>query len=159
MDQFICVLGRRDHALLLDCRSQEFRHLPLDFDDGERRYAREPADTLTPEEVFSRQWAADVLRAALTRLDAKHRAGWLRNSRFYDPLRPFLLDDPDEPYAALAERLSTSDGSLRVVLHRMRQQFMVALREVVADSVHDAAAADAELRELLAIMSRGGHDG
>ena len=33
MDQFICVLGRRDHALLLDCRSQEYRHLPFDFDD------------------------------------------------------------------------------------------------------------------------------
>ena len=34
MDQFICVLGQRDHALLLDCRSQEFRQLPLDFDDS-----------------------------------------------------------------------------------------------------------------------------
>ena len=34
MDQFICVLGRRDHALLLDCRSQEYRHLPFDFDNS-----------------------------------------------------------------------------------------------------------------------------
>jgi len=33
MDQFICVLGQRNHALLLDCRSQEYRQLPLDFDD------------------------------------------------------------------------------------------------------------------------------
>jgi galactokinase len=29
MDQFICVLGRGDHALLLDCRSRGFEHLPL----------------------------------------------------------------------------------------------------------------------------------
>ncbi len=29
MDQFICLLGKADHALLLDCRSREFRHVPL----------------------------------------------------------------------------------------------------------------------------------
>lgn len=29
MDQFICALGRRDHALLLDCRSQEYDQIPL----------------------------------------------------------------------------------------------------------------------------------
>ncbi len=34
MDQFICVLGRRDHALLLDCRLQEYRQLPLEFPDS-----------------------------------------------------------------------------------------------------------------------------
>lgn len=34
MDQFICVLGRRNHALLLDCRSQDYRQLPLEFPDS-----------------------------------------------------------------------------------------------------------------------------
>ena len=29
MDQFIVTLGRRDHALFLDCRDLSFRHLPL----------------------------------------------------------------------------------------------------------------------------------
>ncbi|OFW11522.1 MAG: hypothetical protein A3H96_00990 [Acidobacteria bacterium RIFCSPLOWO2_02_FULL_67_36] len=130
-------------------------HLTLDFDDGEQRYARQPADTLTPEEVFARQWAADALDAALDRLDARHRAGWMKDSRFYDPLRRFVLDEPDESYATLAARLSSSEGSLRVMLHRMRQQFQVALREVVADTVQDDDAVDAELREMLAIVSRG----
>jgi len=32
MDQFICVLGRRDHALLLDCRSRDYEHVPLKTD-------------------------------------------------------------------------------------------------------------------------------
>ena len=31
MDQFICVLGREGHALLLDCRSQEYEHIPADL--------------------------------------------------------------------------------------------------------------------------------
>lgn len=29
MDQFICVLGQKDHALLLDCRTQEYQHVPF----------------------------------------------------------------------------------------------------------------------------------
>jgi galactokinase len=29
MDQFTSVLGRKDHLLLIDCRSQEVRHVPL----------------------------------------------------------------------------------------------------------------------------------
>lgn len=29
MDQFVCALGRRDHALFLDCRELKYRHVPL----------------------------------------------------------------------------------------------------------------------------------
>ena len=29
MDQFICALGKRDHALFLDCRDLAYRHVPL----------------------------------------------------------------------------------------------------------------------------------
>ncbi len=29
MDQFICALGRKDHALFLDCRNLSYRHVPL----------------------------------------------------------------------------------------------------------------------------------
>lgn len=29
MDQFVCALGKRDHALFLDCRDLSYRHVPL----------------------------------------------------------------------------------------------------------------------------------
>jgi galactokinase len=29
MDQFACALGKRDHALFLDCRDLSYRHIPL----------------------------------------------------------------------------------------------------------------------------------
>ena len=35
MDQFICVLGRADHALLLDCRSRQTEQIPFRLDDAE----------------------------------------------------------------------------------------------------------------------------
>ncbi len=31
MDQFICVLGQKGHALLLDCRTQHYEHIPADL--------------------------------------------------------------------------------------------------------------------------------
>jgi len=34
MDQFVGSLGRKDHALFIDCRTNEFRHIPLDHDYG-----------------------------------------------------------------------------------------------------------------------------
>lgn len=33
MDQFICALGKEFYALLLDCRSREFEHIPVPFDN------------------------------------------------------------------------------------------------------------------------------
>ncbi|NLE60841.1 MAG: galactokinase, partial [Planctomycetes bacterium] len=33
MDQFICVLGKARHALMLDCRSQTYEQIPLPFKD------------------------------------------------------------------------------------------------------------------------------
>jgi galactokinase len=34
MDQFICLLGKANHALLLDCRTQEYDQIPLPFNDA-----------------------------------------------------------------------------------------------------------------------------
>jgi len=34
MDQFICGLGQAEHALLLDCRSQEHEQIPFELDDA-----------------------------------------------------------------------------------------------------------------------------
>lgn len=34
MDQFICALGKEYYALLLDCRSREFEHIPVPFDNA-----------------------------------------------------------------------------------------------------------------------------
>ena len=35
--------------------------LPLEFDDGERRYLLEPVEDQTPEHVYERRWALTVL--------------------------------------------------------------------------------------------------
>lgn len=95
MDQFCSRLGRRDHALFLDCRSLEYEHEPLPLADaglaivivnsrvsrelagskyGERRRECEAAvDVLrrsAPDIVALRDVSADLLHAERGNLDA-----------------------------------------------------------------------------------------
>lgn len=128
--------------------------LALEFRDGEERYGREPADERTPADAFDAVWAAQVLAAARVCLEDKHRAGWMRGSRFFEPLLHQVLDDSRESFADMAARLGTSDGSLRVLAYRVRRQFGDCLREVVADTVETPDAVDGELRYLLKVLGR-----
>jgi hypothetical protein len=79
----------------------------------------------------------------------------MRGSRFFEPLRGYVLDDVGGSYPDLATRLHTSEASLRVVLHRMRQQFLVCLRETIAETVDGEEAVEPELRHLLEIVEAG----
>ena len=45
--------------------------MSLDFNLGESRYSTEPADTLTPERLFERQWAITLLARVLEQLQAE----------------------------------------------------------------------------------------
>lgn len=128
-------------------------HLPLEFDDGERRYRIEPADDSTPERIYERRWALAVLDTAARRLEAKHaRAGRLT---MFERLKPFLVgDDEASSYRAVAADLRMTEGSLRVAVHRLRHQFGTLLREIIADTVEDDREVDDELRYLLEVISR-----
>src|SRR5262245_25537703 len=48
--------------------------LPIDPDEAEGRYAREPAHELTPERIFDRTWALTLLGRVLERLREEYHA-------------------------------------------------------------------------------------
>jgi len=127
-------------------------HLPLEFDDGERRYSNEPPDMRTPEDVYERNWASTVLAAAMARLDAD--AADPARRELSVALRPFLTGDDADSYAAIARRFDMTEGALRVAVHRLRKQFGDALRDTIADTVDRVEDVDDELRYLLAVVSR-----
>jgi hypothetical protein len=58
--------------------------------------------------------------------------------------------------AAAARQLATSEGSLKVALHRMRKRFREKLRAEIAKTVSDPALVDKEIRYLVAVLARGG---
>jgi RNA polymerase sigma factor (sigma-70 family) len=128
-------------------------HLSLEFDDGERRYQLEPADTATPEHLYERRWALDVIDRAMQRLEARH-AQTARQALF-ERLKPFLRgDEESQSSRELSAALGLSDGALRVALHRFRRQFADALRDTIADTVEHETEIDDELRHLLTVVQR-----
>jgi RNA polymerase sigma factor (sigma-70 family) len=127
--------------------------LPLDFEDGESRYLREPADDRTPERLFERRWALTLLDEALGRLKEEHRAAG--REPLFEALRGTLGsgDGPGASYAALGEGLGMSEGAVKVAVHRLRRRYRDVLRAAIAETVADPSEVDDEIRHLLGALS------
>jgi RNA polymerase sigma factor (sigma-70 family) len=125
---------------------------PLEFWSGEQRYQREPAHDETPERIFERRWALTVLDRVVERL----REEFVQHGRpeHFDRLKVFLLGQSVAPYAALACEMNTSEGALKVAIHRLRKRYRELFRQEIADTVADPAEVESELRFLAAVLSR-----
>lgn len=122
--------------------------LPLVFDDAEGRYGFEPTEPATPETLYERRWALTVIERVLGHL----RQEWEANSRGaeFDELKACLLGQtPVGGYAAIAERLATSEGAVKAAVHRLRRKFQAQLRHDIAQTVSDDADIDDEIRYLI----------
>src|SRR6185437_3507842 len=125
--------------------------VPLEFPSGEEFYQREPAHDETPERIFERRWAL----AVLDRVVEKLRDEFLQHGRpeHFERLKVFLLAQSDAPYAALAREMNTSEGALKVAIHRLRKRYRELFRHEIADTVADPAEVESELRFLVAALS------
>ena len=127
--------------------------LSLDFEDAEGRYRQEPADVETPQRIFERRWALTVLDRALARVGKEYAAG---KRAWFDRLRCFLTAGPREfPYSQIASELDTSEGAVRLAVHRLRRRFREALQAEVAETVADAAETEDEIQFLIAAVGPG----
>jgi RNA polymerase sigma-70 factor (ECF subfamily) len=126
--------------------------VPLEFSTGEERYQREPAHDETPERIFERRWALSVLDRVVERL----RNEFVHHGRaeHFERLKMFLLGQSDAPYAALAREMNTSEGALKVAIHRLRKRYRDLFRQEIADTVADPAEVESELRCLAAVLTR-----
>lgn len=124
----------------------------FDASEAENWYAEEEQEGETPETMFDRQWALNVLDRAVEQLeqDAVKRG----KSAEFEALRPYLTGvATNADYEKIAEQLQGSANTIRVAVHRMRAKFSVALREVVRDTHFDDADVDEEMRHLLNVLS------
>jgi RNA polymerase sigma factor (sigma-70 family) len=126
--------------------------LPLELSSGEDRYQREPAHDETPERIFERRWALAVLNRVVERL----RNEFVQHGRpeHFERLKTFLLGKSDAPYAELAREMNTSEGALKVAIHRLRKRYRELFRQEIADTVTDPAEVESELRFLAAALTR-----
>ena len=125
--------------------------VPLQFSSGEDRYQREPAHDESPERIFERRWALSVLDRVVEKL----RDEFVQHGRpeDFERLKIFLLGQSDTPYAALAQEMNTSEGALKVAVHRLRKRYRELFRQEIADTVADPAEVESELRYLAAALT------
>ena len=121
--------------------------LDVPFGDAERRYAREPADTLTPERVFERGWAVTLLDTVLDDLQARYAAEG--KGELFGRLKPYLAGDATAPaYAHTAADAGMSEGAVQVAVHRMRKRYRELLRAHIEHTIESPEQAEEEIRDL-----------
>ena len=117
---------------------------------------RRPDRPETPEWHFDRAWAKALLRRARSGLDREYQES--RRAARYSALVTVLEYEEERPsYAELAEQLGTTEGSIKVFVHQMRQRFGVWIRREIADTLPagaDADAVESELSELFRALGR-----
>jgi RNA polymerase sigma-70 factor (ECF subfamily) len=72
----------------------------------------------------------------------------------FERMKVFLLGQSEAPYAALAREMNTSEGALKVAIHRLRKRYRELFRQEIADTVADPAEVESELRYLAAVLTR-----
>jgi RNA polymerase sigma-70 factor (ECF subfamily) len=119
---------------------------------AENRFQHEPATESSPEKLFDQKWALSVLEATLHRLRREYAAAG--KQEWFDELKVVLWGGRGEvSYAEIARRLASTDGAVKVAVHRLRARFKQCLRDEIAQTVLDPDEIDDEMRHLLASVS------
>jgi DNA-directed RNA polymerase specialized sigma24 family protein len=128
--------------------------LSLDFDQGESRFRFEPATDVTAEVLYERRWALAMLDQVMVRLrDEFERAG---KPDDFERLKVFLTGEAAAPsYRDVAAATGTTEGAVKVAVHRLRRRFRDLVLAEIAQTVSTPEDADEELRHLFeAVRSR-----
>jgi RNA polymerase sigma-70 factor (ECF subfamily) len=123
------------------------------FQTGEHRYSLEPRSDLTPEKIFEKHWASTLLERTLNRLQAD--ASQAGTGGQFIRLKGYLTGEESEiPYSQVAENLGTTEGALKVSIHRLRRRFREVLHEEISHTVSHPDQIRDEIRFLTAVVSQ-----
>ncbi len=126
--------------------------IPIDVATAETACGFEPADNLTAEKIFERRWALTLLEHVLRRLRAEYFRDGKEN--LFEQLKPTLTEaSRTVAYAEIASRLGTTEGAVKVAVHRLRQRYREVLRAEIADTVASPGEVEDEIRNLFAALA------
>jgi RNA polymerase sigma-70 factor (ECF subfamily) len=126
--------------------------LPWDTVDAEAWCAEESTHSTSPERAYDEHWAITLLERVLREMQQDYaRTG---KEQLFIALQDFLWgSEASASYPALAKDLAMTEGSLRVAVHRLRENYRERLRAEVAHTVSDPGEIDGELRHLINMVS------
>jgi RNA polymerase sigma factor (sigma-70 family) len=126
--------------------------IPIDVATAETSCGFEPADQLTAEKIFERRWALTLLEQVLHRLRAEYVSD--DREKLFEQLKPTLTEaSRTVAYAEIATRLGTTEGAVKVAVHRLRQRYREVLRAEIADTVASPEEVEDEIRNLFAALA------
>ncbi len=120
----------------------------LDVASAEADEALGAAGGVSPERAFDRRWALDVLAQARGRLREECAAA--RKLEIFDVL---FAEEVVETQAALAQRLGTTENTVKMTARRLRQRLEELVRTVVGETVSSYEDLDNEIRHLMNAVS------
>lgn len=135
------LLGALEHFLAdeRDRRGARKRGAPIPREDLDRVESQ-----YRPEHSFDRDWALHVLEQAFVRFEREEPGS-------ADLVR--VLRGEKIPYADLARRLATTEGNVKVRVHRARKRLRGILLDVLRETVARPEDAERELRDLFDALS------
>ncbi len=126
----------------------------IEFDalDPEGRYAQEAQQPDDPDYLFDRQWALQIVTAALRTLrDEMTEAG---KGEQFEALKGSLTGQDVLPQEQIAAQLGISTGAVKVAVHRLRLCYRELLRAAIAETVSNEADLEDEMRYLVEVLRR-----
>jgi len=129
---------------------QSFIH--LDADLAESRYATEPVQALTLDDVYEKRWAVTLIETVLARL----RESYVTAGRLsvFESLKTFIWGEQTTlSYADMAPQLGLTEGAVKVAVHRLRGRYRELLRAEIAETVATPGEVDEELQHLIAVLT------
>lgn len=115
------------------------RVIELDQADAAERYAMEPVNDFSPDRVYERAFATEVLEGTLRELAAQ--AADDGKSVVFQAVRDHPTDESAETFRAIAAQLNMSASTLRSSAARFRRRW----NEMIADRVGHTVANQDEI--------------
>jgi len=126
--------------------------IAIDMESEEGRSKFEIVDDNTAEKLYDRQWALETLEKTMSALAGEYEAAG--KSEQFSKLRRVLVPDGDKSsYREIATELGTTEGNVKVAIHRLRKRYKELLRELIAQTLADTSEVEDEIKHLFAALS------
>jgi len=123
--------------------------LELDELDPEARYLQQSSPAPDPDAGFDREWAQELIARALVTL---RKALEAEGKGEHFELLKGSLTGQEPPRQETAARLGTTEGAVKVAVHRLRRRYRELLRAEIGETVSDPSEIDDEMRHLMAAL-------
>jgi RNA polymerase sigma-70 factor (ECF subfamily) len=120
---------------------------------AESRLEQFTTHTETPERIFDRDWALELIRHVIEQLQREQVAAG-HGKRFQILAAHLMEKDSAVAHFDLASQLGISEGAARIALHRLRQRCQQLVNSELRKLVDSPEEVAAELRHLVSVLAR-----